>query len=145
MARPRPEPSTPLERRSEEVFLEQSCGGCHTIRGTDADGALGPDLTHLASRRTIACDNPQCVTALESEQRYLSPRFLVIVEDSRLTLRCDYCEHEQVPEFVGRSSTKKFELNRMRWDSVPEDIVLFADEASAIAAGFQPYKHRVNV
>jgi cytochrome c oxidase subunit 2 len=27
---------------------------CHTIRGTPAAGLLGPDLTHLASRRTIA-------------------------------------------------------------------------------------------
>ena len=36
------------------VFLDSSCVGCHTIRGTDADGSLGPDLTHLASRDTIA-------------------------------------------------------------------------------------------
>ncbi len=27
---------------------------CHTIRGTDAGGTKAPDLTHLASRRTIA-------------------------------------------------------------------------------------------
>jgi cytochrome c oxidase subunit 2 len=31
-----------------------SCGGCHTIRGTSLVGAFGPDLTHLASRSTIA-------------------------------------------------------------------------------------------
>jgi cytochrome c oxidase subunit 2 len=29
------------------------CGSCHTIRGTPADGQVGPDLTHLATRRTI--------------------------------------------------------------------------------------------
>lgn len=29
------------------------CGGCHTVRGTDALGTVGPDLTHLASRLTI--------------------------------------------------------------------------------------------
>jgi cytochrome c oxidase subunit 2 len=31
----------------------QDCGSCHTIRGTPADGQVGPDLTHLATRRTI--------------------------------------------------------------------------------------------
>ncbi len=31
-----------------------ACGGCHTIRGTRATGRAGPDLTHLASRRTLA-------------------------------------------------------------------------------------------
>ncbi|HEV7888102.1 MAG TPA: cytochrome c oxidase subunit II [Acidimicrobiales bacterium] len=35
------------------VFEHQSCAGCHTIRGTSADGTLGPDLTHLAGRRTL--------------------------------------------------------------------------------------------
>jgi cytochrome c oxidase subunit 2 len=37
-----------------DVFLRSSCVGCHTIRGTDASGQLGPDLTHLASRETLA-------------------------------------------------------------------------------------------
>lgn len=37
-----------------DVFLEESCAGCHTVRGTEAAGTLGPDLTHLAGRRTIA-------------------------------------------------------------------------------------------
>jgi cytochrome c oxidase subunit II len=36
------------------TFMLASCGSCHTIRGTPADGKVGPDLTHLASRRTIA-------------------------------------------------------------------------------------------
>jgi cytochrome c oxidase subunit II len=30
------------------------CAMCHTIQGTIAQGKLGPDLTHLASRRTLA-------------------------------------------------------------------------------------------
>jgi cytochrome c oxidase subunit II len=34
--------------------MAQGCGACHTIRGTEAHGRLGPDLTHLASRRTLA-------------------------------------------------------------------------------------------
>lgn len=37
-----------------DAFLANGCGACHTIRGTEADGTVGPDLTHLASRRTLA-------------------------------------------------------------------------------------------
>lgn len=36
-----------------QVF-ENHCGGCHTVRGTDAAGSLGPDLSHLMTRSTIA-------------------------------------------------------------------------------------------
>jgi cytochrome c oxidase subunit II len=35
-------------------FESQSCVNCHTIAGTSAHGQFGPDLTHLASRKTIA-------------------------------------------------------------------------------------------
>jgi cytochrome c oxidase subunit 2 len=35
------------------AFLASGCGGCHTVRGTEAAGTIGPDLTHLADRRTI--------------------------------------------------------------------------------------------
>ena len=38
----------------QKVFLTQSCGFCHSVRGTPAGARVGPDLTHLASRRTIA-------------------------------------------------------------------------------------------
>jgi cytochrome c oxidase subunit 2 len=37
-----------------ERFLALACVNCHTIRGTPARGTVGPDLTHLMSRRTIA-------------------------------------------------------------------------------------------
>jgi cytochrome c oxidase subunit 2 len=36
------------------VFATTACSLCHTVRGTMAGGRLGPDLTHLAGRRTIA-------------------------------------------------------------------------------------------
>lgn len=35
------------------VFDRSGCGACHTIRGTAANGAAGPDLTHIGSRRTL--------------------------------------------------------------------------------------------
>jgi cytochrome c oxidase subunit 2 len=44
----------------EATFLGSTCGGCHTVRGTEADGTSGPDLTHFGSRLTIgagAVDN----------------------------------------------------------------------------------------
>lgn len=47
-------PSTDLARRGQEVFADQECGDCHTVRGTPADGRQAPDLTHLASRLTLA-------------------------------------------------------------------------------------------
>ena len=47
-------PDEPLAQRGLEVFLGAGCAHCHTVRGTDATGALGPDLTHLAARRTLA-------------------------------------------------------------------------------------------
>jgi cytochrome c oxidase subunit 2 len=36
-----------------QVFEQQACINCHTVRGTIANGRYGPDLTHLMSRETI--------------------------------------------------------------------------------------------
>jgi cytochrome c oxidase subunit 2 len=42
-------------RFSEEANAQfvQHCGTCHAVRGTPAAGTRGPDLTHVASRKTI--------------------------------------------------------------------------------------------
>jgi len=53
-AQPAATPATPVARRGEQVFLGGSCSSCHAIRGTPARGFVGPDLTHLASRTTLA-------------------------------------------------------------------------------------------
>ncbi|MBW4053755.1 MAG: c-type cytochrome [Proteobacteria bacterium] len=47
-------PRTPQAIRGEQVFMTSACSLCHTIRGTPARGTVGPDLTHLASRTSIA-------------------------------------------------------------------------------------------
>jgi cytochrome c oxidase subunit 2 len=47
------EPTSPAATLGQELFLQVGCGGCHTVRGTEADGTIGPDLTHLASRATL--------------------------------------------------------------------------------------------
>ena len=41
-------------RRGAALFQSTACVMCHAIAGTDAAGRTGPDLTHFASRRTIA-------------------------------------------------------------------------------------------
>jgi cytochrome c oxidase subunit 2 len=38
------------------VFETGSCAMCHTITGTRAAARAGPDLTHIASRRSLAAD-----------------------------------------------------------------------------------------
>ncbi|MCK5746921.1 MAG: c-type cytochrome, partial [Oricola sp.] len=40
--------------RSETLFNAVGCGGCHAVRGTEAQGRIGPDLTHVASRHSLA-------------------------------------------------------------------------------------------
>jgi cytochrome c oxidase subunit 2 len=52
--KPAPEPSDDMRARGKEVFLDNACVLCHAIEGTSASAQVGPDLTHFASRRTIA-------------------------------------------------------------------------------------------
>jgi cytochrome c oxidase subunit 2 len=53
-AKPARAPATAEARRGRELFVHGSCGDCHTIRGTSATSHVGPDLTHLATRSTLA-------------------------------------------------------------------------------------------
>lgn len=50
---PAQEPREPVLQAGKQYFLN-ACAQCHTIRGTSASGKLGPDLTHVGSRHTIA-------------------------------------------------------------------------------------------
>jgi cytochrome c oxidase subunit 2 len=54
MERPALQPATAAQRAGRAVFLSEPCASCHTIRGTPAAGTVGPDLTHLAARATLA-------------------------------------------------------------------------------------------
>ena len=47
------QPAAVPESEGLDLFIRNGCAACHAIRGTPADGVVGPDLTHLASRRTI--------------------------------------------------------------------------------------------
>ena len=53
-AQPAATPDGAQARQGQQVFLSQQCVYCHTVRGTTAKGQLGPDLTHVASRQTLA-------------------------------------------------------------------------------------------
>jgi cytochrome c oxidase subunit 2 len=68
-------PTGTLAQQGQQLFATYACGNCHAIRGTDAAGNVGPDLTHVASRTTLGAgvltntpdnlrrwlDNPQAV------------------------------------------------------------------------------------
>ncbi len=47
-------PEADSAQLGERVFIEAGCAACHAVRGTEAIGGVGPDLTHLASRQTLA-------------------------------------------------------------------------------------------
>jgi cytochrome c oxidase subunit II len=47
-------PQSDEEKAGRDVFLSRPCAACHAIRGTPAAATTGPDLTHVASRRSIA-------------------------------------------------------------------------------------------
>jgi cytochrome c oxidase subunit II len=51
---PAPQPMQALQQKGLEVFITGSCALCHNIQGTDASGQMAPDLTHIASRQTLA-------------------------------------------------------------------------------------------
>jgi cytochrome c oxidase subunit II len=52
--KPAAEPVDDVRRMGQHVFLSSTCVMCHTITGTPAGARLGPDLTHIASRNSLA-------------------------------------------------------------------------------------------
>lgn len=49
-----PIPTSDDAAAGARYFATMTCANCHTIRGTSASGRIGPDLTHVASRTTLA-------------------------------------------------------------------------------------------
>ena len=47
-------PQTPIELAGYRYVTTRQCGACHNISGTPAGGTVAPDLTHFASRKSIA-------------------------------------------------------------------------------------------
>jgi cytochrome c oxidase subunit II len=73
-------PSSDETRLGEQRFIER-CGACHTVRGTRAAGRVGPDLTHLMSRTTIAAgllpNNPGFLSGWIASPQALKPDALM--------------------------------------------------------------------
>lgn len=59
-AMPAQTPISALAKRGRDVFQSYGCGACHTVRGTSADGVVGPDLTHVGGRQSLAAGTLVC-------------------------------------------------------------------------------------
>lgn len=51
---PAPTPNTPLTLSGYRYVTSGPCSSCHNVGGTPASATVGPDLTHLASRKSLA-------------------------------------------------------------------------------------------
>jgi aspartate carbamoyltransferase catalytic subunit len=90
------------------------------------------------SKLGIHCENPRCVSG--QERRYLSNKFM-IVDDSHVTLRCQYCDAVAVPRCIGNIKTRTYSEISSADPTVSAgtDVVFFADEEEAQKAGFKPH------
>ena len=61
---PAPPPASPEQQRGLEVVERGPCAMCHTVVGTSAGGRTAPDLTHIATRSTIAAGTAPMVLRL---------------------------------------------------------------------------------
>jgi cytochrome c oxidase subunit 2 len=61
---PAPIPTDTLAMRGQSVLEGGSCAMCHSVASTRAAGGIGPDLTHVAGRRTIAAGTLANTTAI---------------------------------------------------------------------------------
>jgi cytochrome c oxidase subunit 2 len=48
------QPTDSSTQHGHDVFMQRTCIMCHTINGTQAGSGVGPELTHIASRPSIA-------------------------------------------------------------------------------------------
>ena len=65
----------PSVAEGRHVFESQACMNCHTVAGTAAHGQFGPDLTHLASRKTLAAGATENTT--EDLERWIDDPDLI--------------------------------------------------------------------
>jgi cytochrome c oxidase subunit 2 len=47
------QPTDKISQHGKELFMSKTCVQCHNIAGTQAVAMTAPDLTHIASRKTI--------------------------------------------------------------------------------------------
>lgn len=73
--------ANPIAAEGQNVFMRNACINCHAINGTVATGRFGPDLTHFASRDTIASgaiqNTPENLRAWIDDPNSLKPGSLM--------------------------------------------------------------------
>jgi cytochrome c oxidase subunit II len=76
-SKPAPSTASGLAARGRQLFLANTCSSCHTIRGTKANADVGPDLTHVASRMTLAAltidNSPADLVRWISDPQHVKP------------------------------------------------------------------------
>lgn len=74
---PAAEPATPVLARGRALFLSSGCGACHRVRGLPAEGVVGPDLTHVGSRLSLAAgifpNNVGTIAGWIADSQHLKP------------------------------------------------------------------------
>jgi len=94
-AQPAAEPVSADGRQGRDIFFAAGCGSCHAVRGSEASGTIGPDLTHLGARRSLganllplSADNLQRFIADGQHLKpgNLMPPFRVFSADERTAL-----------------------------------------------------------
>ncbi len=77
MESPAPAPVNAAARTGAQLFMSSQCASCHQIRGTAAQAFVGPDLTHLATRSTLAAaeipNDPSHLAAWISDPQGIKP------------------------------------------------------------------------
>jgi cytochrome c oxidase subunit 2 len=70
-------PGSPLEEEGARTF-QQLCAACHAVRGTEARGQHGPDLTHVGGRESLAAgllpNSPANLARWIADPQALKPR-----------------------------------------------------------------------
>ncbi|HET9954222.1 MAG TPA: cytochrome c oxidase subunit II [Polyangiaceae bacterium] len=70
-------PHDPETQRGREIFMAGPCAFCHNVRGTDARGSVGPDLSHFGSRPELgagaAKNTPESLKRWITQTQHLKP------------------------------------------------------------------------
>jgi cytochrome c oxidase subunit 2 len=99
-AAPAPAPSASDMQKGAQIFIDTGCGACHTIRGTAADGTIGPNLTHVGSRRSIGAatlsTSPEAFAHWIENNQHIKPENRMppfgILQDTELALLAHYLD-----------------------------------------------------
>jgi cytochrome c oxidase subunit 2 len=76
-AQPALAPTGSEARAGEQLFMSSQCSSCHRISGTGANATVGPDLTHVAGRTSLAAatiaNNPRELSAWITDPQAIKP------------------------------------------------------------------------